>query len=97
MILFQLCTYDLDVEIMQPVTGFGVAKVLDSGNPNFKKGDLVWGTTGWEEYSLIIDLLDIIKIQHTDVPLSYYTGILGKPIFFYFWYTWEMKYTMLGN
>uniref|UniRef100_A0A2N9EM98 Enoyl reductase (ER) domain-containing protein n=1 Tax=Fagus sylvatica TaxID=28930 RepID=A0A2N9EM98_FAGSY len=62
-----------------PVTGFGVAKVLDSGNPNFKKGDLVWGTTGWEEYSLITDLQDIIKIQHTDVPLSYYTGILGMP------------------
>ena len=69
---------------MQPIIGFGVAKVLDSGNPNFKKGDLVWGTTGWEEYSLITDLQDIIKIQHTDVPLSYYTGILGKPNFFYF-------------
>ena len=69
---------------MQPIIGFGVAKVLDSGNPNFKKGDLVWGTTEWEEYSLITDLQDIIKIQHTDVPLSYYTGILGKPNFFYF-------------
>uniref|UniRef100_A0A2N9EMI0 Enoyl reductase (ER) domain-containing protein n=1 Tax=Fagus sylvatica TaxID=28930 RepID=A0A2N9EMI0_FAGSY len=62
-----------------PIIGFGVAKVLDSGNPNFKKGDLVWGTTVWEEYSLITDLQDIIKIQHTDVPLSYYTGILGMP------------------
>ena len=37
---------DLDVEIMQPIDGFGVAKVLDSGHPIFKKGDLVWGTTG---------------------------------------------------
>ena len=45
---------DLDVEIMQPIIGFGVAKVLDSGHPNFKKGNLVWGRTGWEEYSLII-------------------------------------------
>ena len=63
---------------MQPLTGFGVAKVLDSGHPNFKKGDLIWGTTGWEEYSLITELEGFFKIQHTDVPLSYYTGILGE-------------------
>ena len=33
---------EFDVEIMQPIVGFGVAKVVDSGNPKFKKGDLVW-------------------------------------------------------
>ena len=88
---------DIDVEIMQPILGLGVAKVLDSGNPNFKKGDLVWGRTGWEEYSLITDFQNMFKIQHTEVPMSYYTGILGKPIFFPYWFTWEMKYTILGN
>ncbi|GMH29109.1 hypothetical protein Nepgr_030952 [Nepenthes gracilis] len=62
-----------------PIIGFGVAKVLDSGHPNFKKGDLVWGTTEWEEYSLITSPEDLFKIEHTDVPLSYYTGILGMP------------------
>nr|XP_023878555.1 2-alkenal reductase (NADP(+)-dependent)-like isoform X2 [Quercus suber] len=61
------------------LTGFGVAKVLDSRNPDFKKGDLVWGITGWEEYSLITDFQKMFKIQHTNVPLSYYTGILGMP------------------
>ncbi|KAH7861525.1 hypothetical protein Vadar_027374 [Vaccinium darrowii] len=61
------------------ITGFGVAKVLDSRHPNFKKGDLVWGITGWEEYSLITKLEELFKIEHTDVPLSYYTGILGMP------------------
>jgi NADPH-dependent curcumin reductase CurA len=55
-----------------------VAKVLDSADPNFKKGDLVWGVTGWEEYSLITETDFLFKIQDTDVPLSYYTGILGK-------------------
>ena len=64
---------------MQAIFGYGVAKVLDSGHPEFKAGDLVWGITGWEEYSLITKTTDtLIKIQHTDVPLSYYTGILGK-------------------
>ena len=38
---------------LQPLYGYGVAKVLDSEHQNFKKGDLVWGTTGWEEYTLI--------------------------------------------
>ncbi|PSS32822.1 2-alkenal reductase [Actinidia chinensis var. chinensis] len=62
-----------------PITGHGVAKVLDSTYPNFKKGDLVWGKTGWEEYSLITEPEALFKIQNTDVPLSYYTGILGMP------------------
>ncbi|XP_058184276.1 2-alkenal reductase (NADP(+)-dependent)-like isoform X3 [Rhododendron vialii] len=62
-----------------PITGRGVAKVIDSGHPNYKKGDLVWGMTGWEEYSLITEPETLFKIEHTDVPLSYYTGILGMP------------------
>ncbi|KAK4261026.1 hypothetical protein QN277_004079 [Acacia crassicarpa] len=60
-----------------PINGFGVAKVVDSGDPNFSVGDLIWGTTGWEEYSLIQQPQQLFKIQHTDVPLSFYTGILG--------------------
>ncbi|KAL7209027.1 hypothetical protein ACSBR1_030720 [Camellia fascicularis] len=60
-----------------PITGGGVARVLDSGHPNFKKGDLVWGRTGWEEYSVITESESVFKIQNTDVPLSYYTGILA--------------------
>ncbi|KAL8482701.1 hypothetical protein ACS0TY_025659 [Phlomoides rotata] len=60
-----------------PIMGFGVAKIVDSSNPDFKEGDLVWGMTGWEEYSLIKSTVGLFKIEHTDVPLSYYTGILG--------------------
>ncbi|KAL4599169.1 hypothetical protein ACB092_11G108000 [Castanea dentata] len=67
-----------------PLTGFGVAKVLDSGHPNFKKGDLIWGTTSWEEYSLITVLEGLFKIEHPDVPLSYYTGILGNLVIYSF-------------
>nr|XP_043609448.1 2-alkenal reductase (NADP(+)-dependent)-like isoform X2 [Erigeron canadensis] len=35
--------------------------------------------TGWEQYSIINDPENLFKIEHTDVPLSYYTGILGMP------------------
>nr|CAD1819911.1 unnamed protein product [Ananas comosus var. bracteatus] len=61
------------------IVGYGVAKVVDSGHPDFTAGDLVWGLTGWEEYSLITAPEGLMKIKHTDVPLSYYTGILGMP------------------
>ncbi|MCL7038683.1 hypothetical protein MKW94_004560 [Papaver nudicaule] len=61
----------------KPITGYAVSEVLDSGNPNFKKGDYVWGFAGWEQYSLIENPQSLTKINYTDVPLSYYTGILG--------------------
>uniref|UniRef100_A0A7N2RCL2 Oxidoreductase N-terminal domain-containing protein n=1 Tax=Quercus lobata TaxID=97700 RepID=A0A7N2RCL2_QUELO len=49
-----------------PIVGYGVAKVLESGHPDFKKGDFVWGVTKWEEYSLITMTESLFKIQHTD-------------------------------
>lgn len=64
---------------MQPITGEGVAKVVDSSHPDFKKGDLVYGMTGWEEYSLITATGSLFKIHDKDVPLFYYLGILGNP------------------
>uniref|UniRef100_G1FCG0 2-alkenal reductase [NAD(P)(+)] n=1 Tax=Rubus idaeus TaxID=32247 RepID=G1FCG0_RUBID len=62
-----------------PIIGYGVARVLESGNPKFNPGDLVWGFTGWEEYSVITATESLFKIHNTDVPLSYYTGLLGMP------------------
>ncbi|KAF3635816.1 2-alkenal reductase (NADP(+)-dependent) [Capsicum annuum] len=61
------------------ITGYGVAKVLESGDSNFHKGDLVAGRTRWEEYSIVTDPQTLFKIHDKDVPLSYYTGILGLP------------------
>ncbi|KAG5573737.1 hypothetical protein H5410_063503 [Solanum commersonii] len=53
--------------------------IVDSAHPKFKKDELVWGITGWEEYSVIEAPETLFKIHNTDVPLSYYTGILGMP------------------
>lgn len=66
--------------IGKPISGFGVAKAIDSGHPNYKTGDLLWGRVGWEEYSVITPTPSShFKIHHTDVPLSFYTGLLGIP------------------
>ncbi|XP_012077835.2 NADP-dependent alkenal double bond reductase P2 [Jatropha curcas] len=62
-----------------PISGFAVAKVVDSGHPDFKKGDLLWGVISWEEYSLLTKPESYFKILHTDIPLSYYAGLLGMP------------------
>ncbi|GAB2217970.1 hypothetical protein Droror1_Dr00001185 [Drosera rotundifolia] len=66
-------------ELGSPLPGYGVGKVVESNEEKLKKGDLVWGMTGWEEYSVIGNTQGLFKIEHTDVPLSYYTGILGMP------------------
>lgn len=66
----------------QPIQGFGVAKVIDSDNPDFKAGDVVSGITGWEEYTLIDKPMQLRKIQlDKDIPLSYHVGLLGMPGF----------------
>ncbi|XP_030527772.2 2-alkenal reductase (NADP(+)-dependent)-like isoform X2 [Rhodamnia argentea] len=76
---YNLNLIKFSTQLGSPIPGYGVARVLESGHPNFKKGDLVWGITGWEEYSLITAPESCFKIEHTDVPLSYYTGLLGMP------------------
>lgn len=63
---------------MQVLFGYGVGRVLESAHPDYNGGDLVWGILKWEEYSVVEETTKLFKIQHTDVPLSYYTGILGK-------------------
>jgi NADPH-dependent curcumin reductase CurA len=57
---------------------FGVGKVMDSTHPEFNPGDLVWGVSGWEEYTLVAEPESLNKINHTELPLSYYTGVLGQ-------------------
>ncbi|XP_057546823.1 2-alkenal reductase (NADP(+)-dependent)-like [Amaranthus tricolor] len=64
-------------QLSSPIKGYGVSRILESAHPNFKVGELVWGSTTWEEYSVISNPENLVKIEHTDVPLSFYTGILG--------------------
>ncbi|KAG7561481.1 GroES-like superfamily [Arabidopsis thaliana x Arabidopsis arenosa] len=61
----------------KPIAGIGVSQVIDSDDPSFTKGDMIWGIVNWEEYSTI-NPAGIFKIDvNVNVPLSYYTGILG--------------------
>lgn len=67
----------LCVVVVKVVEGFGVSKVIDSDNPNFKPGDIVSCFTGWEEYTLLRNTEQLRKVQPDDIPLSYHIGLLG--------------------
>ncbi|KAL5711604.1 2-alkenal reductase (NADP(+)) [Ranunculus cassubicifolius] len=74
---------DLEAEVQSfipgaPIYSVTVGKVLESGNPDFSTGDIVWGMCPWQEYSIIEPPHHTLwKAAFTDIPLSYYTGILG--------------------
>ncbi|CAA7017995.1 unnamed protein product [Microthlaspi erraticum] len=67
----------------QRIEGFGLAKVIDSDDANYKPDDIISGITGWEEYSLLRssnEQLQLRKVQlddDDDIPLSYHLGLLG--------------------
>lgn len=67
---------------MKALEGFGVSKVIQSDNPNFKAGHYISGFTGWEEYSIITKTDQLRKIEPDDhIPLSFHLGLLGTKYF----------------
>uniref|UniRef100_A0A0E0RF91 Enoyl reductase (ER) domain-containing protein n=1 Tax=Oryza rufipogon TaxID=4529 RepID=A0A0E0RF91_ORYRU len=76
MIRHEVPTYISDFVPGEVVTSHGVMKVISSGHLDFKAGDLVWGMTGWEEYTLINNPESLFKINYPEFPLSNYTGVL---------------------
>lgn len=65
-------------EVDKPITGGVVAEVMDSKDSTFCKGDQVVGMLPWATYSIAKGKA-LQKIDTTDVPASYYLGILGMP------------------
>ena len=57
--------------------------MVESGHPDYKAGDLVWGMTACEEYTLITTPESLFKINHPELPLSYYLGVLGEFTIYY--------------
>ncbi len=43
-------TYRAAIKAGDVMAGGGLAEVVESNDPGFKPGDLVWGDTGWQEY-----------------------------------------------
>uniref|UniRef100_A0A0D9XQX6 Enoyl reductase (ER) domain-containing protein n=1 Tax=Leersia perrieri TaxID=77586 RepID=A0A0D9XQX6_9ORYZ len=66
-----------DFVLGEALVNYTVGKVIDSTHPEFVAGDFVWGVNAWEEYTLVTQFGALLKINHPDLPLSYYTGVLG--------------------
>ncbi|KAI3448759.1 hypothetical protein Pfo_005424 [Paulownia fortunei] len=64
----------------QVIKANGVGRVVDSGHPDFKTGDLVSGLLSWGEYTLVRGGHLLQKLDNNmGFPLSYYAGgVLGS-------------------
>jgi NADPH-dependent curcumin reductase CurA len=71
-------SYSPPLAVGKPVDNGGVAEVVSSDSPDFKKGDIVYGWLGSENYSAIPKetLARFRKIENKyNLPLSNYTGV----------------------
>ncbi|ABC82942.1 NADP-dependent oxidoreductase [Anaeromyxobacter dehalogenans] len=63
----------------EPMVGGTVSRVVASRHPRLREGDLVLGTSGWQDYALS-DGQDLVPLADTAHP-SYALGVLGMPGF----------------
>ena len=63
----------------EPMRAIGLAQVIESKNKNFKKGDLVVGLSGWQEYR-IIDASDQFNVIPPYIPLKRILPLIASPI-----------------
>jgi NADPH-dependent curcumin reductase len=71
--------YTRSIAIGEIMPGGTVNRVISSGNPRFKAGDLVLGNAGWQEFS-VSDGKDLIPLGALEHP-SRALGVLGMPSF----------------
>ena len=60
----------------QPIDGGVVARVTESKDPDFKKGDLVLGQLPWTT-DVVVPSSKVRKIDTTEALASQYLGVLG--------------------
>jgi NADPH-dependent curcumin reductase CurA len=69
-------SYVKGVELGELMVGQTVGEVVESRNPQFKKGDNVLTQLGWQLFGTT---KEGVKVDGARAPLSYYLGILGMP------------------
>jgi len=69
-------SYVKGVDLGEVMVGQTAGEVLESNNPAFKKGDQVLTQLGWQLYGAT---KEVMKVDGSRAPLSYYLGMLGMP------------------
>lgn len=71
-------SYVAPMEIGEVMCGSTISEVIESRNPAFARGDIVFGNDGWQMYG-VSDGRDLQKLDPRHRPLSYALGVLGMP------------------
>ena len=71
-------SYVPPVQIGEVMVGQTVAEVVESNDEQLKPGDKVLAPAGWQSYA-VANARELTKIDATQVPASYYLGLLGMP------------------
>ena len=71
-------SYATPVEIGAVMTGGTVGEVIESTHPDYKRGDLVVSSNGWQQYA-VSDGRGLRKIKPGPVPLGANLGTVGMP------------------
>ncbi|KAI8983930.1 hypothetical protein BDF20DRAFT_355070 [Mycotypha africana] len=77
-------SYSPAFTVNEPMNGHGMSEVIKSNNDKFKKGDIVYGMVGFEEYTLVPkELMPMLEVRNeaksSKIPLTNYIGVLGMP------------------
>ena len=71
-------SYVAPFELGKPITGGAIAKVVKSKSINFKENEIVTGNLPWQQHCILTEN-NIVKIDTSIAPASYYLGVLGMP------------------
>jgi NADPH-dependent curcumin reductase CurA len=71
-------SYAANVELGAVMVGGTVGEVAESRNPEFKPGDMVLGSFGWQQYG-VSDGKGLQKVARRTFPPSLYLGTVGMP------------------
>src|SRR5690625_3700417 len=69
-------SYVSQFELNSVIQSGVIAQVIESKTPQFKKNDVVLGTLGWQNYSIVKEK-DIRKVDSSIAPASAYLSVLG--------------------
>jgi hypothetical protein len=68
-------TYRAPVEAGNVMDGYGIAEVVDSKATGFAPGDLVFTTTGWQDY-IAVPASNVVKVERV-APLTHLLSVYG--------------------
>lgn len=71
-------SYTSGFSLEEPIKSGIIAEITESKNPDYNKGDFVYGMLDWSEYQTS-NGKGMIKVDSNAAPLSAYLGLLGMP------------------